>query len=92
MSDDYDVIEEWHGKKEFYSTLNSLFKFNIPVDNGKTIARLRDALRRLLRNFPYEVTSMSTMAISDYLKSGDIKDRSIRRCLALKTKGELISR
>jgi hypothetical protein len=48
-------------------------------------------LKKLLQNSPFEPATLSSMAISDYLQ-GKSTDRSIRKCIALKTKGELVSR
>lgn len=76
----------------FDYTLDSLFKWNIAKPKGPIDKPLQEVLKELCKNFPYDVESLSTMAISDYLKNGFSASREIRRCMVLKTKRSLISR
>lgn len=92
MSESFSILEKYSDTEVFSRTLNSLFKWNIPKERGPIDWDLHKVMSKLLRDFPYEAESLSSMAISDYLTKGICADRDIRSCIALKTKGTLVSR
>lgn len=84
------VIKTYCDKAEFVETINSLFKWNIPVNKEKVIPELKKIIAILLREHPVSLEGMRTLATADLLENGLSKNTKIRSCICLKRSLKLV--